>query len=51
MRLLFVSIFAFFFCFGCYRMPEEGEVSLIPMTNNPTITHSQGDLMIPGVTN
>ena len=25
-------------CSACYRMPEEGEVSVVPHTNNPQFT-------------
>jgi hypothetical protein len=33
---------------GCYRMPREGEVSVVPTTNNPSITR-QGTGYTPGV--
>lgn len=33
---------------ACYRMPEEGEVSVVPTTNNPSITRQGGGFM-PGV--
>ena len=25
-------------CAACYRMPDEGEVSVVPTTNNPAMT-------------
>jgi len=40
LSLLFVT--------GCYRMPEEGEVSVIPMTNNPNVT-GQSTGGMPGI--
>jgi hypothetical protein len=33
---------------ACYRMPEEGEVSVVPNTNNPSNTR-QGGGFTPGV--
>jgi len=35
-------------CTSCYRMPEEGEVRTIPMTNNPTMTRQQNSWQ-PGI--
>ncbi len=43
-------VFLFFFaalCVSCYRMPEEGEVSIIPDTNNPSIIRNQGSTGMP----
>ena len=45
----------FFFCISllattsCYRMPEEGEVSVLPITNNPTITNPGKNNIMPGI--
>jgi hypothetical protein len=33
---------------ACYRMPEDGEVSVVPTTNNPSITR-QGSGFAPGI--
>lgn len=35
------------FC-GCYRMPSDEDVSLIPTTNNPDVTRDCGNSMLPG---
>jgi hypothetical protein len=35
---------------SCYRMPEEGEVSMIPNVNNPNFTKSKSPTpVMPGV--
>lgn len=34
---------------NCYRMPQEDEVSVLPNTNNPTITHPGENSVIPGL--
>jgi hypothetical protein len=35
-------IFAFLFCLtSCWRMPEQGEVSILPTVNNPQVTRNQ----------
>jgi hypothetical protein len=34
---------------SCYRMPEEDEVSVIPITNNPSITHERAASPIPQI--
>ena len=41
-----ILLFILLFSSGCYRMPEEGEVSVIPNTNNPNITKSSGTQML-----
>ncbi|WP_143406450.1 hypothetical protein [Estrella lausannensis] len=33
---------------GCYRMPTDDDVSLIPTTNNPDVTRDCGNSMLPG---
>lgn len=43
MRIVLCCILASFFCSGCYRMPQEDEVSTLPITNNPTITKTQNN--------
>ena len=44
---LFV-VLCLLFSTGCYRIPQEGEVSVVPTTNNPSITR-QGGGWKPGV--
>ena len=46
MRAPYILILIVLFCTGCYRMPDEDEVSLIPNTNNPTIARPPGGQMI-----
>lgn len=29
-------------CSSCWRMPKEGDVSTLPMTNNPSLIHQSG---------
>lgn len=48
MKILFIILSALILCTSCYRLPEEGEVSVIPVTNNPSMTRQQPSLM-PGV--
>lgn len=31
-----------FLCVGCYRMPTDDDVSLLPATNNPNLTRQTG---------
>lgn len=49
LRFLFFFIFLSTFTTGCYRMPEEGEVSVVPITNNPAVTRKQASPFMPGV--
>lgn len=35
---------------GCYQMPQEDDVCIIPTTNNPDITRERGGSPVPGVT-
>lgn len=53
MRLVCLLFVTSILCSGCYRMPQEDEVSLIPNTNNPSITKPSGNqlLMPPMLTN
>lgn len=44
--LFFISIVCFLT--ACYRMPQDGEVSVVPTTNNPSMTRQGGGWM-PGV--
>jgi hypothetical protein len=48
MRTFIFFAFALFFLTGCYRMPDEGEVSVVPITNNPAMTR-KGSGWTPGV--
>ena len=34
---------------SCYRMPSEGEVSVIPNTNNPSLIHKEGTPWAPSM--
>ncbi|MBS0635259.1 MAG: hypothetical protein JSR37_07330 [Verrucomicrobia bacterium] len=34
---------------SCYRMPEEGEVSTLPNTNNPSLTRHKETVPMPGI--
>lgn len=34
---------------GCYRMPTENEFSVVPTTNNPSVTCEKRDNFLPGV--
>jgi hypothetical protein len=34
---------------SCYRFPEEGECSVVPATNNPSITKEKSSGFMPGV--
>jgi hypothetical protein len=47
-HFLLAAVFSLFFVTGCYRMPEDGEVSVLPTTNNPAMTR-QGGGWTPGV--
>ena len=47
-------VFCFLLCIvavSCYRMPEEGEVSTIPDTNNPSMTGTDKPSMMPASPN
>ena len=47
-RILVLIALLILVCTGCYRMPEEGQVSVVPVTNNPSMTRSKGG-WVPGV--
>lgn len=34
---------------SCYRMPGEDEFSVVPTTNNPSVTNEKPDSFIPGM--
>lgn len=34
---------------GCYRMPTDQDYSLIPMTNNPSLTREKNASPVPGM--
>lgn len=44
LSLLPIAIALIFFS-GCYRMPSEDDYSVIPTTNNPTITREKNTLI------
>ena len=37
----YILLFLVFLSTSCYRMPEEGEVSTLPNTNNPSLTRQK----------
>jgi hypothetical protein len=45
----FFLIFHLFICTSCYHMPGENEFSVVPTTNNPSITREKNDSLIPSV--
>ncbi|MCE5295253.1 MAG: hypothetical protein LLF94_11675 [Chlamydiales bacterium] len=34
---------------SCYRMPDDGEVSTLPNTNNPQLTGHKETPLMPGI--
>ena len=46
-KIIFITISALIVT-GCYRMPEDGEVSVVPVTNNPSMTRQQNSCL-PGI--
>lgn len=36
-------------CTGCYRMPGEDDYSVVPTTNNPSVTCEKNDNIMPAV--
>ena len=38
-----------FLCTACYRMPTDDDYSLVPTTNNPSVTCEKNDSMLPGL--
>ncbi|CUI16330.1 hypothetical protein PNK_0704 [Candidatus Protochlamydia naegleriophila] len=34
---------------SCYRMPGENEFSVVPTTNNPSVTCEKASSMLPGM--
>jgi len=34
---------------SCYRMPDEGEVSVLPVVNNPSSIRTAGAPIMPGI--
>lgn len=43
--ILMLTLFSLFS--SCYRMPTEDDYSLIPTTNNPSVTREKGNPLIP----
>lgn len=41
MKTHFILLFLLIGTTSCYRMPEEGEVSMIPNVNNPNFTQTK----------
>lgn len=48
LRYIVLAISCVLCCTACYRMPEEGEVSVVPTTNNPAMTRKPAG-WTPGV--
>ncbi len=46
--LLIGLILTAIFTSSCYRMPGEDDYSLIPTTNNPSVTREGPSTLIPG---
>lgn len=44
---IFTSIL--FLLTGCYRMPGENDYSVVPTTNNPSVTCEKNDNMMPSM--
>ncbi|MDF2578014.1 MAG: hypothetical protein K0S74_1498 [Chlamydiales bacterium] len=42
-KLLFSVLFMLNFCSCLYRAPTDDDVTILPMTNNPTITQPKHD--------
>lgn len=36
-------------CTACYRMPNEDEYSVVPTTNNPSVTREKQTNPLPGI--
>jgi len=49
MKPYLLLILLVFHLTSCYRMPEEGEVSTVPNTNNPTNTRQKNPSLMPGI--
>ncbi|MGR3951737.1 MAG: hypothetical protein QRY74_02310 [Chlamydia sp.] len=47
-RLLLTMLSIALLSQGCYRMPDEGEVSVVPITNNPSVTRQTSSPLLPG---
>jgi PBP1b-binding outer membrane lipoprotein LpoB len=45
-KLLLIALFTLMST-SCYRMPAEGEVSVVPTTNNPTLTRQEQTPWVP----
>ncbi len=46
LQVLFALTVGFSLLSGCYRVPEEGEYSVIPATNNPGVVGNRGSQSI-----
>ncbi len=44
----FVIILLVLLTASCYRMPDEGEVTTLPNTNNPSLTRQKNPSLMPG---
>ncbi len=49
MKQLLITAFLITLLASCYRMPSEGEVSVVPNTNNPQLIHKESSPWAPGV--
>jgi hypothetical protein len=40
---------SFFLLCSCYRMPGDNDYSVVPTTNNPSVTYEKNDNMMPSM--
>lgn len=46
---IFILTSFLFLLSGCYRMPGENEYSVVPTTNNPSVTCEKNDNLMPSM--
>ena len=52
MKLTLIFVLPFFIAMtSCYRMPGEDEFSVVPTTNNPSVTCEKGGSFLNGLCN
>lgn len=44
-----IGAFAMLLLSSCYRMPTDDDYSVVPTTNNPSVTHEKPVSLVPGV--
>lgn len=47
-RLLFIGFLGSSLV-SCYRMPTENDFSVVPTTNNPSVTYEKNDGLLSGI--